>query len=100
MQLLSWKYGEIAIPRFFKLLYKRGAKKENIRVVMAGGAEILATSALPIGRKNRIIAEKLFRKNSVFVDAEETGGNIPRTIYLEIGTGKVWLTSGRDVREL
>ena len=97
----EWKYGELAIPRFFKLLYKRGATKKNIRVTMAGGANVLSTAAaMPVGSRNTIIAERLFRENHVFVDAQETGGKIPRTLYLEIGTGRVWLSSGNEIKEL
>jgi chemotaxis protein CheD len=80
----------------FQEAYKMGARKEHLRVVMTGGAQVFGSASrdfFDIGNRNIVIARKLFWKNGVMVAAEHTGGHIPRTLYLEIGSGATWFTS-------
>lgn len=93
-------FGDTAIPMFFKKAYEMGARKEHLRVVMAGGATVIRGAAhFDIGNRNVLIARKLFWKNSVMIDAEDVGKDFPRTLYLEIGTGSTWYTTrGQTVK--
>ncbi|MGL1901246.1 MAG: chemotaxis protein CheD [Fibrobacterales bacterium] len=94
-------FGDTGIPEFFKKAYDLGAKKENMRVVMAGGAHVIGEKGkFDIGSRNITIARKLFWKNNVLIDAEHVGGTFPRTLYLEIGSGKAWFTSHGQKIEL
>jgi chemotaxis protein CheD len=87
-------FGDIAIPFFFKEAYKLGASKENLRVVIAGGSNLFGENDMfAIGKRNEVMARKLFWKNSVIIAKEHVGGSISRTLYLEIGVGKTWLMS-------
>jgi chemotaxis protein CheD len=87
-------FGDTGIPLLFQEVYKYGAQKERIRVVMAGGAQVFEKKDFfAIGKRNTVIARKMFWKNNVLIAAEHVGGCIPRTLYLEIGTGTAWLTS-------
>jgi chemotaxis protein CheD len=94
-------FGDTGIPLLFQEIYKIGADKDSLRIVMAGGATIFEkTEFFDIGNRNLTIARKLFWKNNILISAEHTGGNIPRTLYLEIGSGKTWLTSNAVTYEL
>ena len=54
-----------------------------------------------IGKRNYTAVRKMFYRNNVLVDAEDVGGNVNRTLALEISTGRVWIKiNGREVREL
>jgi chemotaxis protein CheD len=87
-------FGDTGIPILFQEAYKLGATKENLRVVIAGGAQIMGNSEFfDIGNRNQIIARKMFWKNNVLISAEHVGGTIPRTLYLEIASGNTWLTT-------
>jgi chemotaxis protein CheD len=87
-------FGDSGIPLLFEEAYKLGARKTTIRVAMAGGAQVFSDrDFFDIGRRNTIIARKLFWKNNVLIAAEHVGGNAPRTMFLEIGTGTTWFTS-------
>jgi len=89
-----YMFGDTGIPELFQQAYRLGAKKENISVVMAGGADILENcNYFNIGSRNIAIARKMFWKNGILLSGEQTGGTIPRTMYLEIGTGKSWVTT-------
>jgi chemotaxis protein CheD len=96
-----YMFGDTGIPALFNEAYKLGAKKESITVVMAGGADILENcNYFNIGARNIAIARKMFWKNGIMITAEDTGGSKPRTLYLEIGTGKTWLTTGGERTDL
>lgn len=89
-----YMFGDTGIPELFKMAYRFGAKKDTLRVVMAGGAEIFERKDFfAIGKRNIVIARKMFWKNNVLIAAEHVGGSIPRTLYLEIGSGLTWMTS-------
>lgn len=88
-------FADTGIPLFFQKAYQMGAKKENLRVVMAGGSNLFADNDMfAIGKRNEVMARKLFWKNNIIIDKEHVGGNMSRTFYLEIGSGNTWLTSG------
>lgn len=100
-EINPFMYGDTGIPALFNEVYKNGAKKETITVVMAGGADILENcNYFNIGARNIAIARKMFWKNGIMIAAENTGGSKPRTLYLEIGTGKTWMTTGSERTDL
>lgn len=92
--LNPYMFGDTGIPLFFKEAYHLGAKKENLRVVMAGGARVIGTNdTFDIGNRNIMVARKAFWKNNVLIANEHVGGNIPRTLFLKIGSDRVLMTS-------
>jgi len=78
------------IPLLFKSCYKLGAEKKQIIVKIAGGASILDDSNyFRIGEKNIMALRKMFWKNNVLIDGEDTGKNYNRTVRLELANGVV-----------
>ena len=92
-----YMFADTCIPRLFKSSYQLGAKKQRLRVVVAGGAQIMDQKGLfDIGKRNYMVAKKMFWRNKVIVDYEEVGGNSNRTVKLLISSGKIILKiSGR-----
>jgi chemotaxis protein CheD len=88
-------FGDTGIPFLFEEAYRKGARKERMRVVMAGGAQVLGdiNDTFAIGKRNVVIARKLFWKNNVLIAAEQVGGSIPRTLSLDIGPGTTLVSS-------
>jgi chemotaxis protein CheD len=94
-------FGDSGIPAFFQEAYALGANKDRLRVVIAGGARVIeSVQTLDIGARNVVIARKLFWKNSILIAAEDVEGNRPRTMFLEVGSGKTWFTTRGEVHEL
>lgn len=90
-----YMFGDTGIPLLFKEAYKLGAKKNRLKVIVAGGAQILDQKGLfNIGKRNHIILRKMFWKNNVITDFEDVGGNVNRTLKLEIKSGQTWLKTG------
>ena len=93
---------DTGVPAFFREVYGAGAVKSRCVVKVAGGANVngAGIDRFEIGKRNFIILRKLFWKNGVLIDAQDVGGTVPRTMYLEIGTGRVWLSTAGAEKEL
>lgn len=92
-----YMFGDTGIPAFFQACYDLGARKENLRVCLAGGAKVIEDNGrFDIGGRNVVIARKLFWKNAVLIAAEHVEGTQPRTLFLEVGNGTCWFSSGRE----
>lgn len=93
---------DTAVPAFFRAMYGEGAQKNRLVVKVAGGANVndVAGDRFAIGRRNYVMLKKLFWQNGVLINAEDVGGSAPRTMYLEIGSGRTRLTVGGQQREL
>jgi chemotaxis protein CheD len=85
-----YMFADTGIPFLFKETYRLGAKKQRMKVVVVGGAQILDQKGFfNIGKRNHMAIRKIFWKNQVMIDHEDVGGNVNRTIRLDIGTGNV-----------
>jgi chemotaxis protein CheD len=95
-------FADTGIPSLFKACYSLGAEKKRMIVKVAGGASILDdTNFFRIGQKNIMAMRKIFWKNNVMINTEDTGANHNRTVRLEIATGKTFVrTSGGEMKEL
>ncbi len=83
-------FADTGIPGLFRAAYELGAVKKNLIVKVAGGSQLLDDNGLfNIGKRNYVMLRKIFWKNGVLIDAEDTGGSISRTVRLEIETGRV-----------
>lgn len=94
-------FADTGIPRLFKEVYKYDGKKSRMKIYVFGGAEILDQKGFfNIGKRNYMALKKIFFKNRVIMDREDVGGNVNRTIRLDMKTGDVFIkTSGeREVR--
>jgi chemotaxis protein CheD len=89
-------FADTGIPMLFKTTYQMGAVKSRMKIYVAGGAEILDQKGFfNIGKRNYMALKKMFFKNDVIIHKQDVGGNVNRTIRLEIGTGDIYVkTSG------
>lgn len=85
-------FADTGLPILFKSAYNLGAKKGRMRVVVVGGSQLLDQSGrFNIGQRNYAAVRKIFWRNNVLIDAEDVGGQVNRTVGVEVGTGKIWL---------
>jgi chemotaxis protein CheD len=83
-------FADTGIPALFKDTYRLGAKKQRMKVVVVGGAQILDQKGFfNIGKRNHMAVRKIFWKNQVMIDHEDVGGNVNRTIRLDVATGEI-----------
>lgn len=87
-------FADTGITLLFKSCYAIGAEKKRMIVKVAGGASILDdTNYFRIGQKNITAMRKIFWRNNVMIDSEDTGENFNRTVRLELSSGRCILKS-------
>lgn len=90
-------FADTGIPRLFKEAYKFDAKKSRMKVFVVGGAQIMDQQGFfNIGKRNYMALKKMLFKNRVMVTGEDVGGNVNRTVHLDINTGEVFLKTSGD----
>jgi chemotaxis protein CheD len=83
-------FADSGIPLLFKQSYQLGATKKNAIVKITGGSQIMDEDGVfNIGKRNHLAVRKIFWRNNVIIAAEHIGGNVNRTVRLEMGTGRV-----------
>jgi chemotaxis protein CheD len=95
-------FADTGIPHLFRSLYKLGAKKNRMKVIITGGSKINdKENVFNIGKRNYIAVRKIFWKNNVVMNYQHVGGDHNRTLKMAIRNGKVWLrVSGEGVLEI
>jgi chemotaxis protein CheD len=97
-----WKFADTGIAYLLRSALEWGADKRRLIVFAAGGAQVMNDAgAFNIGKRNCLALKKALWKLGLVAHAEDIGGTVPRTVRLEVGTGRVWLRApGGEDREL
>ncbi len=95
-------FADSGIPSLFKAAYALGAQKNRLIVCVVGGAQVLDQKGFfNIGKRNNMALRKIFFKNNVIIKNEEIGGNVNRTIRIEVNSGDIYLkTSGKGEKQI
>lgn len=100
-QTNPFMFVDTGVPKLFLESYKLGAKKERLVVNVAGGAaqKNEDEDQFQIGKRNILTLRKLLWKNGVIIKSEDTGGQVSRTMSLDVKTGSVTVrVNGTEVR--
>ncbi len=97
-----YMFADTGIPALFKAAYELGAKKQRMKIIVAGGSQVMDQAGFfNIGKRNDIALRKMFHKNNVLIDYRDVGGNVNRTVKLEVKTGDAWIkVSGQGVKKI
>lgn len=98
--LASAKYGNIAMERLITEMTRKGARRENIKAKMFGGANLVSLS-MNVGQRNGEIAKKILEAEKIRLLAESTGGSQGRKILYDTSTGVVqmrYIQQSHDLR--
>lgn len=94
-------FADVGIPLMIEDMKKLGAVRQNVRIKLAGGASVMDDKGLfDIGKRNLLAAKKILWKSSLGATAEDTGGDISRTVTLYVDTGGTLITSGQRQWEI
>jgi len=86
---------------FLEKLFDLGLRKKRAVVKIAGAARTLEKSGLfRVGERNCAVLRKILWKNGMLIAAEDVGGDITRSIRLEIDSGRFYIKTARRMREL
>lgn len=97
------KFVDSAIPYMIDTLEHRGAYRHNLNAMIFGGSQMFFTSSQSliqnIGKKNIDTSIKIFKEYNIPIIANETGGQISRTIELYCDKGLVILYELNKVKK-
>jgi chemotaxis protein CheD len=92
-------FANTGLPLFFQAAYAIGLDKKRCRVRLVGGAEVAGLAgagSLNVGKRNVLAARNILWRNGLLIEAEATGGGIPRSVALSVADGTIAVTSGRE----
>ena len=82
------RYASTGVPLFIKALMDSGAKKENMKAVLAGGALVGPINeqdlALDIGGQTAEITKDIINNNNIPIEESETGGVFTCSLSLNL----------------
>jgi chemotaxis protein CheD len=89
-----YRYADTGIPLLFREAYEHGAQKHRLLVRIAGGAHVMNESrSFGIGKQNLAAARGLLQRARVPIACEAVGGTKSRTLRMQVGTGRLWISS-------
>lgn len=96
------RFVDTGVPALFRACYALGASKERLVLKVAGGASMQDAGAdsFEIGRRNLLMLRQLLWKNGVLIRGQDVGGDVSRTLVLDVASGATTVRSNGQVREL
>ncbi|MCL2183951.1 MAG: chemotaxis protein CheD [Chitinispirillia bacterium] len=92
---------DTGVTLLFQKFFEMGGSKARMIVKAAGCAAILDSNGFfRIGERNVTLFKKLMWKNGIILKGSETGGDISRTLVLNMETGRTTIRSKGEEREL
>jgi chemotaxis protein CheD len=86
---------DTGIPELLNRCIQMGARKRRLLIRAAGGASVLDDGAFfNVGHKNYLALQRTLSKLGLRIHAEAIGGQVSRSVRLDIGTGKCWVREG------
>jgi chemotaxis protein CheD len=85
-------FADTGVPLLIERALALGADKKRLVVRAAGGAQVMDPGEVfNIGKRNQLALKKVMWKTGVFVQAEDVGGTVSRTVRLELGGGRMFI---------
>lgn len=85
-------FADSGLPLLFKAMAGIRADRSRMKIFLAGGASVLnGADPFKIGERNGAAVQSFLRTNGFSIVGQDLGGNVNRTVHLEISTGKVTL---------
>ncbi|MCE9544009.1 MAG: chemotaxis protein CheD [Planctomycetia bacterium] len=94
-RLRPFMFVDTGVRELLRQMVALGATVRRMKVKVAGGASMQTgeQDRLAVGKRNYLMLKKALWQHDLLLDAEDVGGSSPRTLYLEVGTGQVRLSS-------
>lgn len=87
-------FADTGMDLLLNKLLAMGANKKRMSVKIAGGAAMATgPQGFDIGKRNYLAIRKVLWSNGMFIDAEDVGGDVARSLYMNMGDGAVTVRS-------
>ncbi|MDA3940595.1 MAG: chemotaxis protein CheD [Spirochaetia bacterium] len=92
---------DTGLPLLLKEFKELGGDRKTTVIKIAGGSSIMdENKTFDIGKRNGIAVKRYLWKNGLGVMKEDIGGNISRTVSIDVDTGRVLLSNAKDKWEI
>jgi len=90
-------FADMGIPLFPQEVYRLGGDKRKMQVKAAGGAQLRDDSGyFNLGKRNYMALRKILGANVILIQAENGGGQVHRTVRLDMSPARVRVKSSKD----
>jgi len=94
-KVLPGYFADTGLPLMIEEMKRLGAVRANVRVKLAGGAAVMDNKGVfDIGKRNLLAAKRILWQSSLGAVAEDTGGEISRTVSVRVSDGETMISSG------
>lgn len=94
-------YTDTGMVELFNALFSLGASKEHLQIKVAGaGAPMDMGEQFRIGERNFAVLRKFLWKNNILIDGQDVGGKKPRTLTLDMTTGRTTVRTKGEETEI
>jgi chemotaxis protein CheD len=89
-------FADTGLPLMIEEMKRRGAVRGHVWVKLAGGASVMDPGGFfDIGKRNILAAKRILWGSSLGPLAEDTGGELSRTVSLSVADGETTISSGQ-----
>lgn len=100
-QKLPGYFADTGLPLMIEEMKRHGAERAHVRIKLAGGASVMDDKGIfDIGKRNLLAAKRILWASSLGAIAEDTGGEISRTVTLRVEDGSTTISSGNKTWEI
>ena len=90
----QFMFAEWAIPAFIDEMYALGAKKESLKCVVAGSAQLRSQETkVNIGKENSDILEQILGEMGIKTAYSDLGGRAARAMKLDMRSGITYIST-------
>ncbi len=89
-------FADTGLDALFREMARHGFRERDDKIILklAGGASVMdPNNTFNIGRRNQEAIKKILAQKGYSVDSEDLGGFISRTVWIEVDSGTVYLSS-------
>jgi len=90
-------YVDTGLKLILEEMYRKGARKTNLDISVAGGASMGRgrEDYFKIGKRNFTVFRKILWKNGLMIAAQDVGGSKARTMALRVANGEISINKKR-----
>jgi chemotaxis protein CheD len=82
-------FTDTGVAALLQGVFDKGATRRGLIATVAGAAcQMDGRHMFRIGERNYTVLRRLLWKNGILIAGEDVGGSLPRTMYLEMATGR------------
>jgi chemotaxis protein CheD len=94
-------FADTGLKLLMQTMISAGCHKGFMEVKIAGGASMRnGPSNFDIGKRNHLAIRKCLWRAGLMIKAEEVGGDFPRSLFMEVETGKIMMKTPSQTKGL